>query len=218
MRKVPSDMVAGTRRMTNNFGELEIVEYIDKKNIRVRFVVTKYECTASANSIRRGSVKDKYMPFVCGVGFIGEGEFEPSTNRRATGKYEVWADMIKRCYYHKRQIKSPTYIGCSVCVEWHNFQVFAKWMSEQDHDGKQLDKDIKVKGNKVYSPETCMFVTHAENTAEAKAKHYEFVSPDGVKEHVYNLRKFCLEHNLNRGNMCSVHLGDRKQHKGWTKA
>ena len=37
-------------------------------------------------------------------------------------------------------------------------------MITQDWEGKQLDKDIIVKGNKIYHPERCSFVTHAVNS------------------------------------------------------
>ena len=90
-------------------------------------------------------------------------------------------------------------------------------MSAQDHFGKHLDKDIKVKGNKVYSPENCDFVTPAENVVEANAKRYKFVSPSGVVTDVYNLSEFCRDNGLTQGNMSSVHEGKRKQHKGWVK-
>jgi len=32
----------------------------------------------------------------------------------------------------------------------------------------QLDKDIKVQGNKLYSPDTCLFVTQEQNLAARK--------------------------------------------------
>ena len=78
--------------------------------------------------------------------------------------FRVWANMMKRCYcssYHESQ---PTYIECSVCPEWVTFSNFKTWMESQDWQGKEIDKDILQIGNKVYSPETCMFVTRAINS------------------------------------------------------
>ena len=77
--------------------------------------------------------------------------------------YSTWRDMLKRCYDSKYQIKYPTYIGCSVCDEWLTFSNFKKWMEIQDWENKCLDKDILAQNNKVYSPETCIFVTNAIN-------------------------------------------------------
>lgn len=77
--------------------------------------------------------------------------------------YSVWRAMIRRCYSEKHHAKARTYIGCSVCPEWLTFSNFKDWMSRQDWKGKEIDKDILVKGNKVYSPENCAFVCHVTN-------------------------------------------------------
>lgn len=216
MRNAPNDIITGTRHMSNNFGELEVVEYVDALNVRVKFLATGYETIALADMIRRGGVKDRLAPSVCGVGYVGEGRFKPSIDGKQTKIYSTWSSMITRCYNKNNQTRQPTYIGCSVCEEWHNFQNFAKWMNEMDYEGKQLDKDIKIKGNKVYSPNTCMFVSHSENLVEARAKQYILVSPDGVRVEVYNLSEFCRENELCQSHMSNVHSGKAIQHKGWT--
>jgi len=77
--------------------------------------------------------------------------------------YDVWQGMLKRCYSEVALKRRPTYQGCSVCPEWVYFMTFKAWMMTQDFEGKQLDKDILIEGNKVYSPETCRFVTGAVN-------------------------------------------------------
>lgn len=77
--------------------------------------------------------------------------------------YQSWIGMLRRCYSEIFHKKCPTYIGCSVCEEWLTFSNFKKWMETQDWGGKQLDKDILVVGNKVYSPETCCFVSQRVN-------------------------------------------------------
>lgn len=144
--------------------------------------------------------------------------------RRINGKrvgcpiYRTWANMLERCYSDKFHVRQSTYIGCEVCDEWLTFSNFKRWMMVQDWQGKQLDKDIRVKGNKIYSPNTCLFVTKAENTIEARAKHYSFISPSGEVVNIYNLNEFCRNNGLNHGNMSQVHLGKLKQHKGWTKS
>lgn len=78
--------------------------------------------------------------------------------------YEVWVSMIQRCYSAKLHAKRPTYKGCSTCKEWHSFMAFRAWMEKQDWRGKEIDKDILIEGNKVYSPNTCVFVSAAVNT------------------------------------------------------
>jgi hypothetical protein len=72
--------------------------------------------------------------------------------------YLSWKGMLKRCYDPLNLAKYPTYIGCSVCPEWLIFTNFRAWMKTQDWEGRHLDKDLLVPGNRVYSPETCIFV------------------------------------------------------------
>ena len=104
---------------------------------------------------------------VFGVG-VNDADYiiSPTINgRRVTCVfYQAWKDMLKRCYSEKNQTKHPTYIGCSVCEEWLTFSNFKKWMELQDHEGKQLDKDILITGNKIYSPLTCVFVSRQVNS------------------------------------------------------
>ena len=72
--------------------------------------------------------------------------------------------MLERAYSQKRHARFPTYIGVTVCEEWHSFMAFRAWMETQDWEGKHLDKDIIVPGNKVYSPATCVFVSSQINS------------------------------------------------------
>jgi hypothetical protein len=152
---------------------------------------------------------------------IGTNDADYMVDPRIDGKrgrcpiYRVWKSMLERCYSEKRQAKCPTYIGCTVCKEWLTFSNFRRWMVNQDWQGKQLDKDILVKGNKIYSAETCCFVTQAVNMIESRAKHYKFISPVGENVDVYNLSEFCRTNGLHQSHMSQVHLGRRKQHKGW---
>jgi hypothetical protein len=111
-----------------------------------------------ASISRRGLIK--------GVG-INDAPYIVST--RLDGKkvlcpfYSVWMNMLERCYGSRYQARCPTYRGCSVCTEWITFTNFKSWMEVRDWKGMQLDKDFLVIGNKVYSPDTCIFVTHSLN-------------------------------------------------------
>lgn len=78
--------------------------------------------------------------------------------------YRAWRDMLKRCYNPKYQERRPTYIDCSVCEEWLTFSNFRAWMEKQVWQDKELDKDILTPGNKIYSPDTCVFVTRQLNS------------------------------------------------------
>ena len=77
--------------------------------------------------------------------------------------YSAWFRMIKRCYCKKSLIQHPTYKGCSVSHEWRYFSNFLSWYDKNYIDGFELDKDIKVIGNKEYSKERCIYVSKAVN-------------------------------------------------------
>lgn len=81
--------------------------------------------------------------------------------------YMAWRSMLERALGDKYKKKYPTYKDCSVCEEWLTLSNFKKWFEDPKNgyrDGFHLDKDILIKGNKVYSPDTCCFVPHEINT------------------------------------------------------
>ncbi len=213
--------LTGKTYPTKAYGTLEIIKYINSYTVNVRFVETGYETVTRMTHIRNGSVRDPFHKSVIGVGFVGEGEFNANVNRKSTNAYRCWHSMLKRCYSELAHKTQPTYIGCTVCPEWHNFQNFAKWYYKNypsDGNKYDLDKDIKIHNNKEYSPNACMFVSHEENTIKAHAKNYVFKNPHGDIVDIYNLEKFCKENSLNSGGMNQVHSGKLDSHKGWTKS
>ena len=77
--------------------------------------------------------------------------------------YERWTSMLRRCYSASFQESRPTYAGCAVSEDWLTFSNFKSWMEKQDWEGNQLDKDLLFEGNKIYSADTCCFVTSMTN-------------------------------------------------------
>lgn len=94
--------------------------------------------------------------------------------------YKRWKMLLMRCYSEREQEKKPYYKGCKVCEEWLTFSNFRAWMETQDWKGKQLDKDIITPGNKIYSPDNCMFVTQAINSLLTVSKSNKGDHPIGV--------------------------------------
>lgn len=207
-------LTPGDRYKTNHYGEIEIVNYTTCFDVDVMFVSTGHVTKTTAGQVRRGQVRDVTAPSVCGVGFNGFGSFSKTTHRKI---YTTWTSMMHRCYDANFHKNNKTYKDCTVCPEWHNFQTFAEWMSSQEYEGKQLDKDIKIKGNKVYSPDTCMFVTHGDNARNSSVKTYSFLSPSGRLETITNLTEFCRCNSLDPSHMVKVHKGNIKSHKGWSR-
>ena len=104
---------------------------------------------------------------VCDVG-INDASYV--TERSVAGRrercpfYSVWVAMLGRCYGSNGHPTRPTYAGCTVCPEWLAFSSFKEWMAAQQWQGNQLDKDIKIKGNKIYSPDNCLFIPKSLNS------------------------------------------------------
>ena len=160
---------------TNNFGsEMVIVEYRKYSDIDVYF--PEYDWTfknATYNSFKKGIVSCPYERRVFEIGYLGEGKYKAYKNGKSTRVYYTWQNMMQRCCDKKLHEKHPTYIGCKVCEEWHNFQNFAKWYDENyyeiEGEKMHLDKDILVKHNKIYSSETCIFVPQTINSLFIKS-------------------------------------------------
>lgn len=80
--------------------------------------------------------------------------------------YRAWDKMKSRCREGgKLQTSRPTYKGCAYIQEWNSFEVFSLWaVTQKGFDRWDLDKDILVRDNKIYSPDTCLFVPSWVNT------------------------------------------------------
>ncbi len=74
----------------------------------------------------------------------------------------VWNSMSSRCKVGgSAQKNNPTYIGCTMSDNFKDFQFFAEWHMRQIGFGLpnyELDKDILIDGNKLYSEDTCALV------------------------------------------------------------
>jgi len=167
VKKVLSSERIGKENKNKNGSIMKIVDYIDPEHITIQFE-DGYQKIISYSNFVAGSVKNPYDKTCYGVGYLGEGDYVSRVNKLIFPQYSIWHSMIERCYNKKSQEKYPTYIDCIVCDEWHNYQNFAKWYDDNYYEvekGKmELDKDILVKGNKIYSPETCVFVPNKINS------------------------------------------------------
>lgn len=94
---------------------------------------------------------------------------------------KCWIAMLSRCYGTESK-RHPTYIGCSVCDEWLTFSNFKRWFDDNYVEGYQLDKDLLLQGNKVYSPNTCCFIPKKINTMILSPTYYNNGLPTGVSK------------------------------------
>ena len=143
-----------------NSGDFKIVKYNDNRNVEVQFLKTGYEATVELGHIKNGYVKDPYVPSVYGIGVLG-AKYPSRVKGVLTKEYALWKRMLERCYSDDFKKKRPTYEGCKVSDNFKSYEYFYEWCHKQIGFGNQgwhLDKDLLVKGNKVYSEDSCVFI------------------------------------------------------------
>ena len=159
-----------------NSGDFKVLKYNDSYNVEMQFLKTGYETSATLGNIRNGKVKDPYAPSVYGVGITGT-KYVYKINGVQTKEYKLWCSMLRRCYSDANvcdnfKKKYPTYEGCEVSDNFKSYEYFYEWCQKQigfGVDGWQLDKDLLIKGNKVYSESTCVFIPAEINTVLIKS-------------------------------------------------
>ena len=160
-----------------------IVEYVNSKDITVQFKATGELVKTRYDVFVKGLVKSHFTASVYGIGIKGTEVTRDETGN-VLDSYSCWQNMLQRCYSAKFQEKRPTYKGCSVSEEWLYYPNFKKWYEanyyEIDNKTSQLDKDVLIKGNKIYSPETCVFVPQFINKLFTKRQKLRGDLPIGV--------------------------------------
>lgn len=192
----------------NNFGsKIEIIAYRKYNDIDVYFEEYDWiKYNTNYGYFKKGSIKCPYEPRVYGIGYVGE------INNIDKVMYDYWHSMLRRCYDKTRIDKDKgrnlAYINSEVCKEWHNLQNFGKWYENNFYqiEGEKmcLDKDILIKGNEIYSPETCIFVPQKINTLFCSSKSSRGFLPIGV---TYEKRYDTYVARCNDGNKNTISLG-----------
>ncbi len=130
---------------------------------------------------------------VCGIGF-NDGKYPTKVNGKNTKEYDLWRSLLCRCYAFSTHKIRPTYVGCSASKEFKNFTYFHEWCQSQigfGREGYHLDKDLLVRGNRVYSEDTCTFLPSELNTLLLSCKRVRGVLPVGVSPWKDKFRASC---------------------------
>ncbi|MFA5764478.1 MAG: AP2 domain-containing protein [archaeon] len=163
---------------------MKIIGYTDSKNIVVQFLDNSFITNAQYVQFQKGDIRNPEDKTIFNKGYVGIGDYKTSENKIYIHRYKIWASMLERCYDPKRQKRQPTYANCTVCDEWHNYQNFADWYDENyyeiPNEVMHLDKDILIKGNKIYSPDNCVFVSMKINSLFVKRDRDRGKCPIGV--------------------------------------
>lgn len=172
---------------------MKIIQYKDANNMLVEFQ-DKYRAVVETywHHFNEGCVKNPYYPSVYGVGITGS-KYSTKINGIKEKEYEAWHGILKRCYDKKIKEKQPSYKDATCCEEWLLYENFYEWLHSQENFDKwyngdrwAVDKDILVKGNKVYSPDTCCLVSNEVNVLFTKRKACRGNLPIGVTYHKVN--------------------------------
>ncbi len=140
---------------------------IESKYVTVKFSNTNSVYTFSSASVYKNHVKDYKAKTFLGVGCLDRMTKKNTFTETERLAMETWQRMLYRCYGRVRN--RETYDNCSVHEVWHSFENFLSWFEDQVsygyyEKGYQLDKDLLVLGNRVYSPETCVFLPFRLNS------------------------------------------------------
>lgn len=159
---------------------MTVIDYINSDNVYVQFD-NGYITKTSWNNFNKGNIKSPYCKTFRGIGYLGEGKYSCDDIW-----YDYWRAMIERVHI-KNDNFHRTYVNVTIYEEWYNYQCFAKWAEENyyeiDNYKMELDKDILVKGNKIYSPNTCVFVPDIMNVLLLKSDKSRGDLPIGVYWH-----------------------------------
>lgn len=157
-------------------GTVEVLQNLGTRPTRliVRFVDTGYLTECRATNLVSGKVKDHRLPTVYGVGYLDGVKIHPrgAEQRRI---YDLWANMLKRVYGGY----DASYADVTVHTAWHSFRTFLNTFTDipnyqafLDEEDVHLDKDLRVPENRMYSLQTCQFVSAKDNTDAARNKRW----------------------------------------------
>ena len=232
--RLASDRI-GIEFTTNEEYQVIVVDYINSMKVQVMFLDEhKHKMWTQWSALEKGSLKNPFHKSVCGVGYLGTDENgqvpKCSINGQDVREYQVWHNMIIRCYNEKFHEENPTYKNCTVCDRWKCYSNFLEDLSKikgydlwRDTDsGISLNKDIYYKelgiitDCKEYSLLTTRFITISDNGEEVgkrKARRVKCIETNIVYDSIAQASK---ETGLSDGNISQVCKGKRKSCGGFT--
>ena len=167
---------------TNNYGDVVVLEYNNARDVTIKFLNTGNIRKTGTPELRNGEIRDNEAFPIYKVGVMDI----PNELRRGQPhprEYSIWNGVRQRCYNENIRHLTPSYQGVEMSENFKKYSYFKEWCNKQvgfDQEGWQLDKDILVKGNKLYSEDTCCFVPPEINCLVLKADRIRGKYPVGV--------------------------------------
>ena len=188
----------GREYITNNYGKCFIIGYKNARNVLICFYEPFCIVKCYLSNLKIGNVFNPMCPSFYKKGYMGVGKYSSKDKE----VFSLWYSMLDRAYSDKYHINQPTYKDVTVGEEWLNFQNFATWCESQeffnakDSKGRryEIDKDLLIKDNRIYSPKACCFIPREVNNLFTHRKSSGGKYPIGVKK-VYRKFKSCITKN-----------------------
>lgn len=140
------------------------------------------------------------IKLIYGVGF-NTRKYPAKVAGKNTREYNLWRNLLRRCYHPEYQRLQPTYIGCSASDNFKSYAYFYAWVRRQvgfSQLGFQLDKDLLIKGNKLYSESTCLFLPRELNSLLVSSRAVRGDLPIGVSAQGSKFQADCSTDNSSR--------------------
>ena len=179
----------GEENLNNQGCLMKIIEYNAYRDVTIEFQdIYKTKIKTQYIHFINGNIINPYFPSVYNIGIVGN-KYNSHIGQTPIKEYDVWQSMLQRCFDEKYKNEKPTYKDVTCCNEWLLYENFYEWIHKQENFEKWLngdkwaiDKDILVKGNKVYSPETCCLVPQNVNQIFLKCNAKRGSLPIGVSK------------------------------------
>ena len=190
---------------TKSYGDILVLEYINYRDVTVKFLNTGNVRKTATSEIRKGEIRDNEAFPVYTVGIMDL----PNELKRGIPpprEYSIWNGVRQRCYNENTRHLTPSYQEAEMSENFKRYSYFKDWCHNQigfDQVGWQLDKDILIKGNKIYSEDTCCFVPAEINSLFIKCDRSRGEYPIGVSYHK-RVRKYVAKMRKFKEN---IHLG-----------
>ena len=186
---------------SKSFGDFRIVSYSDSKNVLFEFINTGF-LTSTRSDCVRDAIDSELLSYWLSLTIAGV----------ATKEYNLWYTMLQRCFDEHSEGVLETYKDCTVSENFKSYEYFYDWCNNQvgfnifDENDRpfEIDKDLLIKGNKLYSENTCVFLPREINVALTKSNKTRGDYPIGV--HWSNTKKVFIA-QINKGGGSQKHLG-----------
>ena len=164
--------------MSNNYGPFKITQILDKppytrQKVIIEFINTKFQKEVLLSNAYKGNVKDDSILALNSVSHFTSNQLDILIEHKLR---ETIHCVITRCTNpHHKEYNNYGAIGVKVCDRWmdsSNFIHDAKFLPQYEKFYKnpymyELDKDYLqfniAKSNRIYSPETCMWLYVRDN-------------------------------------------------------